>query len=332
DLYKWEKGLDPWVEKDSSEILEWIGKKEEEWDNLADKDFVEISILGKRYDPFDAIGINAFLEPHGLFYGAGYARSLRPTFFLAALEDKKEMAGHTVYILGKELARDLLTIPALSQDNLILIRKESGVLYFWDQIFFINKSGRRALRFALNSFGLGEHDPATLHRNLKDVFSTEIEKYIRHELGEAQDTVFNRDLWREIIATFPHTPIELLARTVKDLLADTNEHGTLPYITRKRRTASLAFYVAFLNGLAKELFFELPEAFSEFTQTGDWRLIEKVVSEGRVTAKNYARSISRIYRKGKKRNDMKWAEKEMNERLLAPLGIVKASSNEHDIV
>ena len=40
DLYKWEKGLDPWVEKDSSEILEWIGKKEEKWEDLADRDSV----------------------------------------------------------------------------------------------------------------------------------------------------------------------------------------------------------------------------------------------------------------------------------------------------
>ena len=29
DLYKWEKGLDPWVEKDSSEVLEWNGVIEE---------------------------------------------------------------------------------------------------------------------------------------------------------------------------------------------------------------------------------------------------------------------------------------------------------------
>ena len=25
DLYKWENGLAPWIEKDSTEILKWIG-------------------------------------------------------------------------------------------------------------------------------------------------------------------------------------------------------------------------------------------------------------------------------------------------------------------
>ena len=58
DLYKWEKGLDPWVEKDSSEILAWIGDKEEEWEKLVDKNFNEITILDRKYDPFETQTIN----------------------------------------------------------------------------------------------------------------------------------------------------------------------------------------------------------------------------------------------------------------------------------
>ena len=71
DPYKWERGLDPWVEEASSKILEWIGEKEEKWEKLSEDDFGEIEFLGTEYDPFDAKGINALLEPHGLFYGAG---------------------------------------------------------------------------------------------------------------------------------------------------------------------------------------------------------------------------------------------------------------------
>lgn len=323
DLYKWEKGLDPWVEKDSSEILEWIGGKEEEWDKLAEKDFREITILDRKYDPFDAGGINAVLEPQGLFYGAGYAHSLRPTFFLALLEDKKEIEGYTVYVLGHELARDLLTLPALSQDDCILLRKESAKFFFWDQIFFIKKSGRRALRFALENYGLSEQDPKTLHRNIEKILAPEIETYVYHELGEIQESVFDRDIWREIIATFPHSPIELLSRTVKDLLADTNEHGTLQFIARERKTASLGFYVAFLDGLRKELFPELIEAFRKFTHTHNWQVVEQAISTGYKTSKHYAEEICRIYTLGKEKKDMKWAENEMEKRLLVPLGVVK---------
>jgi len=323
DLYKWENGLDPWVETDPPKILEWIGEKEDEWDKLADHEFEDIIINGEKYDPFDTRAINAILEPCGLFYGAGYAGSLRPTFFLSNLEDKKNLKGHTVYILGKEQARDLLTLPALTQDDCILIRKESGILYFWDQIFFIKDSGRHALRFALNSLGLSDKDSKALRKNLRKIFAGEIERYIRHELGELRDTAFDRDLWRKIIAAFPHTPIELLARTIKDLLADTTEYGTLQYIIRNQKAASLAFYVAFLDGLAKELFVGLPEAFSEFSRTYDWCILEETVSEGYRTFKSYADSMSAIFREGQERDDMEWTEKEMGKSLLASLGLYR---------
>ena len=78
-------------------------------------------------------------------YGGGYARSLKPSFFLAEIEDKKEINGITIFVLGEELARDLLTIPALSQDNYIYVRKESARLYLWDQMFYVKNSGRYAL-------------------------------------------------------------------------------------------------------------------------------------------------------------------------------------------
>jgi hypothetical protein len=321
DLYKWEKGLDPWIEKESSEILDWIGEKEEQWDRLAKRDFDEIRISGGIYDPFDVGGINAVLEPEGLLYGAGYVHSLKPTFFLAYLEDKKEIEGCTVYILGRELARDLFTVPALSQDDCILVRKESAKLLLWDQMFFIKKSGQLALRYGLENYGLNAQDPEGLHSNLARISAAEMQTYIYHELGEVKDTVFERDLWRKIIATFPHSPTELLARTVKDVLADTNKYGTLQYIVRERKTASLAFYVAFLDGLRKELFPEIIEAFREFTQTHNWQLIESAVSDGYKTAKRHAEAISAIYRMGKASNDMKGVENEIESCLLAPLNV-----------
>jgi hypothetical protein len=326
DLYKWEKGLDPWVEKDSSEILGWIGDKEEEWDKLAGKDFGEIAILGSIYDPFDTKGINAALESHGLFYGAGYVQSLRPTFFLATLEEKREVDGCPVYILGRELARDLLTLPALSQDNCILIRRESGRLFLWDRIFFLRKSGRPALKFALEAYGLTAQDSEQLKRNLSRISNAEMETYIYHELGEMHDTVFDRQLWREIIAAFPHTPVELLARSVKDILADTNPNGSLRYIVRERKAASLALFVVFLDGLRKELFPELMEAFQEFTQTNNWLLIEQAISSGYNTAKNHADVMCRIFQRGRDADDLQWAEDEIRRRLLVPLGVGNVKS------
>jgi len=140
--------------------------------------------------------------------------------------------------------------------------------------------------------------------------------YIYHEIGELHDTDFDRDTWREIIAAYPYSPVEYLARAVKDLLADTNDCGTLRYIVKERKTASLAFYAAFLDGLAKEFFPELLTSFQNFTQTGDWGIIDQAVSRGYDTAKKHAVLITDLYQEGIRKNDKKWAESEIQKRLL----------------
>jgi len=316
DLYKWEQGLPPWEERDSSEVLEWIEAKENNWDQYTDDDFRPISINGKAFDPFDTIGINGVLEPQNIFYGAGYARSLKPTFFLAAIEEKSKIDGTTTYILERELARDLLTIPALTQDDCVVLRQDSARFFIWDSIFYIKKSARQALSLALDSCGLKDHQPRALRPHLATILAVLKKTYIYHEIGELHDTVFDRGIWREIIAAFPYSPVEYITRAVKDLLADTNDCGTLRYIAKERKTASLAFYAAFLDGLAKEFFPELLTSFQMFTQTGDWGIIDQAVSSGYNTAKKHAVLITDLYQEGVRKNDKKWAETEIQKHLL----------------
>jgi hypothetical protein len=316
DLYKWEKGLPAWEESDSSKVLEWIEAKENKWEHYPENGFEELTINGRTFDPFDTVGINTILEPHNIFYGAGYARSLKPTFFLADIADKTNIGGNIVYTLGCELARDLLTIPALTQDDCVILRQESARLFIWDSIFYIKKSARPALKFALDSCGLKNQQPKALQPHLTTILAALKENYIYHEIGELHDTDFDRDTWREVIAAFPYSPVEHLARAVKDLLADTNKFGTLQYIIRDRKTASLAFYAAFLDGLAKEFFPELLTSFQMFTQTGDWGIIDQAVSSGYSTAKKHAALITDLYREGVRKNDNKWAETEIQKRLL----------------
>jgi hypothetical protein len=315
DLYKWEKGLPAWQESDSAEVLEWIETKENKWENYSENGFEELTINGRTFDPFDTVGINAILNPQNIFYGAGYARSLKPTFFLADIAEKSNLGENMIYTLGRELARDLLTIPALTQDDCVILRQESARLFIWDSIFYIKKSARPALKFALDSCGLKDHRPQALQPHLTKILSVLRETYIYHEIGELHDTDFDRDTWRKVIAAFQYSPVEYLARAVKDLLADTNDYGTLRYITKKRKTASLAFYAAFLDGLAKEFFPEFLTSFQEFTRTKDWRVIDQAVSSGYSTAKQHAALISDLYLEGVRKNDTKWAGSEIQNRL-----------------
>jgi len=328
DLYKWEKGLEPWVEEDSSVVLEWIGEKEEEWDKLEGQEFAEITVAGKTFDPFDVEGLNAVVVPQGLFYGAGYVQGLKPSFLLAELVETREVEGFSVSVLGRELARDLLTVPALSQGNSILVRKESAKVFLWNLIFFLKKSSRDALRFALDAYGVSDHYPKALKENFARVCEDEVETYIYHELGELKDTNFDREAWRNIVAAFPHSVVEFFVRAVKDLLADTNEHGKLSYIIRERKAASLALYTAFLDGLRKVLFPELTEAFRDFQTTHQWKPVEEARSSGYHAARAHAEAITEIYRRGKE--DMAWVEKEIEKTVLEPLGILKRKSEEEE--
>jgi hypothetical protein len=321
DLYKWEHGLNPWEEKDPSEVLGWIGDTENVWETLEGTDYAAIRISGRPYDPFDVDGINKALIPCGFYYGAGYMHSMKPSFFLAEIEAQRRLDGYGVYFLGRELARDLTTAPAMSHNGTILVRQESVRSFLWDKIFFINKSGKTALRFALASYGLKDDSPKTLRENLFRIASDEVDTYIYHELGELKDKIFDRCMWQEMISMFPHTPVELLLRGVKDLLADTNTWGRLRYIVRERRTASLGLYVAFYDGFLKLLFPELKEAFREFLKSPDWTVIEQAVTTGCATAKRYVEDIYRIYIAGKQRNDMEWVAAEIENRLLVPLGV-----------
>lgn len=316
DLYKWENRLPPWEERDSSEILDWIDAKETRWETFAENEYAPLTVCGQTFDPFDADGVNAVLEPHRIYYGAGYAHRLKPTFFLAEVENKTRLNGYKIYTLGRELARDLLTIPAMSQNDSVLLRQESAGLFLWDKIFYIKKSGRPALNFALEHLGIAEKDPTLLHRHLPKIFAAVKDTYIYHELGELQDASFDRESWREIVAAFPFSPVEFIARALKDLLADTCEFGTLHHIIQKRQSAGLAFYVAFIEGLAKEFFPEIGIAFQEFAGSEDWRAIEQAVAQGYQNAQKHTHMILDIYRLGRDKGDLEWSEVEIQKRIL----------------
>jgi hypothetical protein len=294
---------------------------EDAWDQAAEKEFGEIDLNGHAYDSFDVAGINRQLEPLGFLYGAGFSRGLKPVFFLARIEQKRKIDGRTVYVLGSELARDLLTMPAFTNNGIIVVRRDSARVYLWDQIAYLGKSGRPALRFALEQYGLGHGHYKDLPGFMDTILEDEVNVYIRHELGEIHETRFPVDIWRELIAAFPHSPIELLARALKDLLADTNDSGTLNYIIKERKAASLGFYTAFLDGLRRELFPEMRESFDAFLEAKDWAPIEEARQKAHRDAIHRVDTILSAFENAKTQGDMNQAGEEIGKRLLEPLGL-----------
>ena len=323
DLNKWEQGLPPWAEEDPDRLLGWIDKREQAWDSIAgtvgENQFEPLSLGGKTFDPFDTPGLNRMLAPLGLFYGAGYARSLKPTFFLAEIRETRDIDGIPVMVLGRELARDLLTIPALNQDGAVVFRQEAARLFLWDQMAYLKKSGQRFLSFALRNCGLPDTGRESRITYFESILAAQEPTYLYHETGELRDRVLARETFREIVSQFPHSPVELLVRTVKDLLADTGPCGTLAHIISTGNTAGLGFYAAFQDGLFRPMFPELRMAAEKFVSDRDWAGIEQAKAKGFHTAKAYARDLLALFQEGRDNGDMDRAGASINERLVRPL-------------
>ena len=318
DLYKWEHGLPPYEEHDAHKVLEWIGRKETRWEALQEAEYRDLVVDGQAIDPFDTIQINRLIQGRNLFYGAGYAQSLKPSFLLAEIEEQTSVAGYPVLYLGPEKARDLLTLPAFTQDDVIIVRKAAIEFYIWDQMLYLNQSGRPFFQFGLAACGLSEKDAGGLRNCLPKVVGVQEATFLYHEVGEMADTHFEHAIWRSIIATLPHTPAEFLARAVKDILADTHPQGTLPQIIHTHGKAALGFYAGFLDGLRKELFPEIRAAISDFMRDGNWQNVEAMTRAVHRKAQTIAQTITTLFVEGHREQDYTRMEEELVRRYLCP--------------
>ncbi len=278
NLYKWEHAIEPWQEPASSDLLDWIEVKENYWETIIDEPYLPLVMDGREADPHDAAAVNDLLAEPGLFYGAGYGRSLKSIFFLAKKLREEEAGGCPVVVLGRELATELASPFAMLQDGTILIRREPLRYFLWDHVQEIRSSSKASLHHALQQYGIlsnGQLDQARFRDRLDRIVDAEIPIFIYHEVGEKLQEELDSDTLRRIIAVFPDSVIEFVARAVKDVLADTHPAGMLGFIIREQRDASLGLYAGFLAGLRRELFPEIAPAFEQFLRDRDWRGIER---------------------------------------------------------
>ena len=319
DLFKWEQRMAPWEERDAAEVLHWIDRKEQLWERIQGEDFVPLDIDGTVYDPFDSAAINAGLVSRGLFYGAGYAQSLKPSFVLGRVDARHRHNGLTIMHLGEEFARDLLTLPALSQGEEIVLRKEAVRLFVWDQIFYITPSRRPFLDFALKHAGIESTDPAALRSRFGGLLKDLYDVFVKHEIGERKDACFHTDTWRAMIAAFPHSPVELLLRAVKDMLADTGPSGPLRAIIDARQAVPLGFYLVFHDGLGRQLYPEMRAAFKAFARSGRWAAMNDAVRDLHRKASTQAARMIALFEQGRTRGDLEWAALQIRREFLDPL-------------
>jgi hypothetical protein len=313
DLYKWERRIAPWQEDEAALVLDWIGAKEDLWEDLLEAEYSRLSVGCREYEAFDTQQINAALAGSNYFYGAGYAHHLKPTFVLAEIDREETVAGYRIRYLGREHARDLLTLPAFNQDGVVILRTEAARMFLWDQIAYISNSGRGALDLALAACGLPDSRTATIRRHYEAVFRVQQHIHLHHEIGELEEQVFNRQIWQQLLADHPHTAVELLARTLKDLLADTGPHGALTILLRDRHAAALGLYMAFGNGMIRLLSQELICAFDAFVQDRRWDPLIRASRSVRRHAVFHAHRVMELFTRGRQRHDSKGTRKAIED-------------------
>ncbi|MEJ2455962.1 MAG: hypothetical protein P8103_17665 [Candidatus Thiodiazotropha sp.] len=275
EFYRWENGLDYSAALANESVGEWLTAREALWESLSEDEFAPLPLQGARYDPFDVEAINRQLEPLGLVYSAGYGVKNKPLFFLGHLERREDPGGVSVWVAGRELARDLMAPAAMCQGDRIYIRQESFRRLLWEKL----ESWRwhkpdNALGRAFSYYDF-EHN---LELALDQMVEKELDAVLLHEQGEHLAGLELGETWNELLSELGHSPAELMARAIRDHWADCRV--TLPVLLEREDAASIHFYLGGLTGMRKELFPRLKAAYEAWHASGDWSHLSRCVRAG----------------------------------------------------
>ena len=290
EFYRWENGYTYRDQLPKDAIGSWLRERESLWQSVETQDFQHINIDNRRFEPFDVEAVNKQLNPHGLIYGAGLGYSANPHFFLAELEQSHRVGDRTIFVAGRELARDLPSPPAMSQGKTIYIRRESLRRYMWERLENWNwNRPQNAMARALEFFDV-EGD---LEQALDEMTELETDTVLYHEFGEVEAGEQLGEQWHELLISLPRSRVEFMARAVRDLLADSL--STLPRLLEKQDPASLHLYIANLVGMRKELAPGLKQAYERWVETGELDMFEEVVHTGQRHWLNTAEELLGLY-------------------------------------
>jgi hypothetical protein len=277
EYYRWEKGIALGAQLSRDDVGTWLSAREALWEGLADASYAELEIDGACYDPFDAEAINEALETRGLVYSSGLVHGLKAHFFLGHLARKEEPHdGFSVRVAGRELARGLSAPPAMIRGNTIFIRRESLRRMLWEKLDIWRWSrAENALARAFAAYDFDTDLDAALTRMTDDEVSAATE----HEIGEYEAGQLLGEDWNRMLVDVADTPAELMARAVRDHMADCAR--TLPVLTRARRESSVHFFFGNLSGMRKEIFPGLHAAYAEWLPDADYEPLAAIADVGR---------------------------------------------------
>jgi len=292
EYFRWEKGYAFGQKLSNDEVGGWLTAREALWDEVEEKDLAPLSIQGQVFNPYHSKTINDAIQDQGLVYSGGYGLHGKPVFFLAQLEDVREFDDYTLYVSGTELSRDLAAPPGMAQDKCIYIRKQSLQRFLWEKIEESQwHSQENPLARALASYDFQQQPDDSLNQ----MTNTEVETIIHHEIGEIKAGQILGEEWEVMLANLPRSQAELMARAVRDHIADSL--STLPELIRNDHAPQIHFYFANLSSMRKVIFPSLMQAYTEWLESPNYSVLNKLVGRARQHWIHIAQDMLILYRK-----------------------------------
>jgi hypothetical protein len=295
EFFRWERGLPLHAPPDRGEVGRWIASREARWDALGDAPEPAFSPLpiGGGVDAFDEDAANARLRSSGLVYAAGLGRFRRPEFVLAERVQSQAREGATVLVTGREHARGMNPPMAVSRGDQVLVRRDVLRRWLGTRVELSRlRPSAEGLAAALDAWRLGDGEPqATLDR----IAEIETETLILHELGERRAAVLLGAQWEEMLASLEGPRAEIVARAIRDLLADCLL--TLPVLLERDATGSIHFWFANFEGMRRHLAPALPAAYARW-RSGDRAALADAIEAGSAHWLAQARRMLDAWRTG----------------------------------
>lgn len=268
EFYRWRKDIALGIRLSFDDVGDWLTGVEEYWDDIEHEAYRSITIGGETIDPFDVDSVHVALQSENipLVYSAGVGRRGKPHFFLAeplAEFSKSDATGHQplesveVQVSGRELARDIVSQPAMSRGQRIWVRDDSVRRFLWETFEdWSFRSNDGPMSRIASSYGL-QHDEK-LDERLGELAIDVRDVLIAHERGEVLANAHLPTRWDEMMTACIGTTNEHYARAVRDSLSDSL--STWPMIAERAQARLLDFWLCGLNGAREQLFKASPAA------------------------------------------------------------------------
>ncbi|HFD32763.1 MAG TPA: hypothetical protein ENJ28_08685 [Gammaproteobacteria bacterium] len=272
ELYRWECEETFSTDLPNKTVGQWLRQREELWNELEENEYENIEFENISISPFESDSINKQLHPYQLVYSGGMGLNNRPHFFLAELDVAEKHDDYSLYIAGKEYARDMSAPPAMSHNNNIYIRKESFQRLLWEKLetWRWNKPDN-ALGRAFACYDCENN----LDDALIQMTEAEVANVIQHERGEILAGKLLGEPWHQLLYSLPHSKASIMLRAIRDHLADSLT--TLPALLTLDSAPSWHFYFGNLNNMRKDLCPSLIKGYDEWHEKGSLSKMSRLV-------------------------------------------------------